>query len=74
MRSNVLTAGQIPTSCELSFLEIGVCGARPVTHTIEGQPRQESKAMNIRLYVCLTHASWGDIPTPLSDYELEVAS
>ncbi len=74
MKSNVLTAGQIPTSCELSFVKTGVCGARPVTHTIEGQPLQESKAINIRLYVCLTHTSWGNTPTSLSEYELEVVS
>jgi len=80
---NVLTAGQIPTSCEQAFYFEntarsidGRCG-KPVTHTLETRlVRSEDERIPVRKYICYKCSlrPWVGIITSLSDYNLEVAS
>ncbi len=87
--SNVLTAGQIPTSCEIAYFRVGwgssrsidgVCGNKPVTHILIGYPEYtENSKRPTRKYIC-TACSLNPINqwvkstiTPLTDYEVEEA-
>ena len=76
----MLTAGQIPTACEVTYAT-RICSKSPVTHTLEGRVYHfgdESKVI-VRYYSCNNCASRPStvrscVITPLSEYELEVAS
>lgn len=86
--SNVLTAGQIPTLCEMAYWKIngvqrgsidGVCGKKPVTHILLGRLyRTEDGNIPVTFYIC---ADCANDPLnqefswciPLTDYEVEEA-
>ena len=84
MRSNVLTAGQIPTHCEQAYYNVGrgvrsidgVCRKTPVTHTLIARPIRSEVGILTQKYICreCSLRPWTGIITPLSEYELEVSS
>jgi len=78
--SNVLTAGQIPTSCEVMWVKSRMrCGGKPVTHTSDGRLYHwEDGHILIRWYVCEPCAQRHQtdkkyLVIPLTDYEVEEA-
>jgi len=77
--SNVLTAGQIPTSCEHVTVYTGPCHRQPITHTLVGRLYQCEDDDNILVtnYICAECAvGWAGphvLIIPLTEYEVKEA-
>lgn len=86
MRSNVLTAGQIPKVCEVVKIRgskpLPPCGKAPVVATVDGwlhRLEDREDRILVRWYICgrcaLEHSRHDEVyVVNLTDYELEVAS
>jgi len=77
---NVLTKGQIPTSCEMGWGISYVCRKYPVTYMIEGRVYHGGEVSKIPLTYysctdCAVHPSVQKdcLVTPLSAFEVEKA-
>jgi len=81
--SNVLTAGQIPTACEvvraIDSTITPPCGKSPIVATVEGRLTHSDNRVLVRWYVCQTCAvehsgGRGLWVISLAEYEVEEAN